>query len=364
MTGSTGDDLTRLIKDRLEESGRTKHLLAMVGTQSVARAAEILLEAMRAGHKLLLFGNGGSAADAEHIAAEFVGRYAQDRPPLPAIALTTDPSAVTAIANDYGFEEIFARQTRALGLPGDVAMGISTSGRSQNVRRGLMAARDHGLRTIALLGGDGGEVAELVDASIVVPSQVTARIQESHITIGHILAEVMDWQLFGIARPAAAREGSRKIVDQQELVKVRQCLAQNGQRVVWTNGCFDLLHVGHIRGLEGARSYGDVLIVGLNSDRSVTQLKGPGRPIVPEAERAEILAALACVDFVVVFDDLTPEAVLAEVRPDVFCKGADYLANGKALPERAVVESYGGRVQFVPYVEGHSTTALAQRLAR
>src|SRR5262249_44307253 len=163
------------------ESGQTKHLLAMIGAPSVAHAAEMVIEAMRAGRKLLLFGNGGSAADAQHIAAEVIGRYAQDRSSLPAVALTTDSSPLTSIANDYGFEEIFARQIRGLGVPGDVAIGISTSGRSANVRRGLMAAREEGLQTIALLGGDGGGLVDLADVSIVVPSQLTARIQESHI---------------------------------------------------------------------------------------------------------------------------------------------------------------------------------------
>jgi rfaE bifunctional protein nucleotidyltransferase chain/domain len=132
---------------------------------------------------------------------------------------------------------------------------------------------------------------------------------------------------------------------------------------VWTNGCFDLLHVGHVRSLQAARRLGDVLIVGVNSDASVRQLKGTGRPILPAEERAELLSALACVDYVVIFDELTPEAALARLQPDVHCKGADYaLPHGKPIPEAALVESYGGRVEFLPLVPGTSTSDLIQRI--
>ena len=136
-----------------------------------------------------------------------------------------------------------------------------------------------------------------------------------------------------------------------------------GRTVVWTNGCFDLLHVGHVRSLRAARALGDVLIVGVNSDASVKQLKGPDRPLVPAAERAEIIAALACVDHVLVFDDLTPEAVLERLQPEVHCKGADYAPpDGKPIPEAWVVASYGGRIAFLPLVPGRSTSDLARRL--
>ena len=133
--------------------------------------------------------------------------------------------------------------------------------------------------------------------------------------------------------------------------------------MVWTNGCFDLLHAGHARSLTAARSLGDVLVVGLNSDRSVRAIKGPSRPIVPEQERAELLAALTCVDAVIIFDEDTPEAALRRLQPDVHCKGADYAPpHGKPVPERAVVEAYGGRVEFLPLLAGVSTTEIIKRL--
>jgi len=158
----------------------------------VVRAAQAIQEALQRGGKILLFGNGGSAADAQHIAAEFVGRFARERDPLPAIALTTNASILTAVGNDYGFEQVFARQIRALGRRADVAVAISTTGRSPNVVAGVQAARKLGLTTIGLTGGDGNRLAHMVDIALVVPSTNTARIQECHVTLGHILCEITD----------------------------------------------------------------------------------------------------------------------------------------------------------------------------
>jgi D-sedoheptulose 7-phosphate isomerase len=165
-------------------------------TEAILQAVDTVQRCFQQGGKVLLFGNGGSAADAQHIAAEFVGRFASDRIPLAAIALTTDSSALTAIGNDYGFEWVFARQVQALGEPGDVAVAISTSGRSPNILAGVGAAVRRGLTTIAFTGGDGGLLAGMVDIAIVVPSISTPRTQECHITIGHILCEAVETLLF------------------------------------------------------------------------------------------------------------------------------------------------------------------------
>jgi len=152
----------------------------------------------RAGGKLLLFGNGGSAADAQHIAAEFVNRYLLERRPLPAIALTTDTSALTAIANDYGVADLFAKQIRALGQKGDMAIAISTSGNSANVLRALAVCQELGIRTIGLTGGNGGKMTSLVDHLLCVSAtSVTPRIQETHILIGHVICEMVEEVLFG-----------------------------------------------------------------------------------------------------------------------------------------------------------------------
>jgi len=153
------------------------------------------LETIKQGRKMLLFGNGGSAADAQHIATELTVRFTGDRRALPAIALTTDTSALTAIGNDFGFENLFSRQVEALCQEGDVVIGISTSGNSENVIRALLAARRIGAVTVALSGGDGGRITEIADCSIVIPSKTTARIQEMHILIGHILCGAIEREL-------------------------------------------------------------------------------------------------------------------------------------------------------------------------
>ena len=155
-------------------------------------ASRLITECLHSGAKVLWAGNGGSAADAQHMAAELVGRFVTERRGLPSIALTTDTSAMTAISNDYGFSEVFVRQIEALGNSGDVFVGISTSGSSPNIERALTVARERGLKTIGLTGRSGGSMPSLCDVCIVVPSQVTARIQECHILIGHILCQRVD----------------------------------------------------------------------------------------------------------------------------------------------------------------------------
>jgi len=159
---------------------------------AITRAADVLIEAYLAGRKAIFFGNGGSAADAQHLAAEFVGRYLRERAPLPALALNTNTSAVTAIGNDYGYEQTFSRQLRALSSPGDVAVGISTSGNSRNVVEALADARELGLFTIAMTGASGGEMWRIADVLIDVPSDETPRIQECHILAGHAICDAVE----------------------------------------------------------------------------------------------------------------------------------------------------------------------------
>jgi D-sedoheptulose 7-phosphate isomerase len=164
---------------------------------SIAEAGQVIIDALSSGHKLLLCGNGGSAADAQHIAAEFTGRFIRDRRPLPAVALTTDTSALTAIGNDFGFDSIFERQVRALASSGDVLIGISTSGNSENVLRAMKAAAEIGCRVVGLTGRDGGSMASACDLHINIPSDHTPRIQEMQILVGHILCDVVDAHFAG-----------------------------------------------------------------------------------------------------------------------------------------------------------------------
>lgn len=163
----------------------------------IAQAAALISDCLKSGGKLLFFGNGGSAADAQHLAAEFVGRFVLERRALPALALTTDSSILTAIGNDYGFDQVFARQIEALGQPNDVAIGISTSGNSPNVLAALKVAAQRKIKTIGLAGKDGGLLAKSVDVPITVHCTNTARVQECHISIGHIWCELVEAELFG-----------------------------------------------------------------------------------------------------------------------------------------------------------------------
>jgi D-sedoheptulose 7-phosphate isomerase len=183
--------------EAFETSADVKNEFIRTHAERVVEVGQLLIRAFREGKKVMLFGNGGSATDASHIAAEFVGRYRRDRDPLPALALGTDMAALTSIANDYDFTDIFSRQVLAHGRKGDVAIAISTSGNSLNVIRGVEAAHDRGLVTVGWTGATGGKLTDLVDYCFRVPSSVTARIQECHITLGHVLCELIEERLFG-----------------------------------------------------------------------------------------------------------------------------------------------------------------------
>jgi D-sedoheptulose 7-phosphate isomerase len=191
-------DFGKRVRQSIEASIAVKQLLLNDAEvlATTARVSELLVEALTQGKKPILFGNGGSAADAQHIAAELVGRFAFDRPALPALALSVNSSCLTAIGNDYGFDVVFARQIEALGRPGDVAIGISTSGNSPNVLSAVAVARKMGLHTVALTGASGGALKAAVDHCICVPSSETPRIQECHILIGHIISELVEETIF------------------------------------------------------------------------------------------------------------------------------------------------------------------------
>lgn len=195
---SRSDDLARRARRHLEESAAVKLAVADQCVGAVVAAAALLADSFRAGGRLYLCGNGGSAADCQHLAAEFVSRLTRDfeRPALPAVALTTDTSFLTAYANDIGFEGVFARQVEALGRPGDVLLGISTSGASANVVRAVETARRLGMKTVALTGA-GGPLAGLVDVTVAVPTTGTQHIQEAHLAVEHILCDLVEQHLFG-----------------------------------------------------------------------------------------------------------------------------------------------------------------------
>jgi len=192
-----GGPMRREIAERLEESAQVKRDIAKTKISEIERMANLIITAYKAGGKVVLFGNGGSAADAQHIAGELVGRLELKRQAFPAIALTTNTSTLTAVANDYGYETVFSRQVEALVSEKDVVIGISTSGESPNVIEAMKMAKLKGAKTIGLGGGNGGKLAEVADLVLIVPSDSTPRIQEAHITIGHIVCELVERELAG-----------------------------------------------------------------------------------------------------------------------------------------------------------------------
>ncbi len=193
--------MENIILKRFKESADVKNRFLKENLPQLLEVIRLISHTFEAGNKLFFFGNGGSAADAQHLAAEFVNRYVMDRPPLPALALTTDTSILTSVSNDLAFQEIFSKQLRALGKEGDVAIGISTSGTSPNVVKAFEVAKEMGMKTVALTGNDGGIISKMVDFSLIVPSNSTPRIQEAHILIGHILCEMVEHYLFFKVNP-------------------------------------------------------------------------------------------------------------------------------------------------------------------
>ena len=184
--------MDQIIEQIFQESIAVKQATVKSLKPVIKQAAQTVIEALKKNHRIFFFGNGGSAADSQHIAAEFIGRFMKERRSLAAIALTTDTSILTALGNDYSFDIIFARQLEGLGQAGDVAFGISTSGNSKNVVEGIKMAKTLGMRTIGLLGCDGGKIAPLCDVAIVVPSKVTARIQESQLCVAHTICQLAE----------------------------------------------------------------------------------------------------------------------------------------------------------------------------
>ncbi|NQT28980.1 MAG: D-sedoheptulose 7-phosphate isomerase [Candidatus Saganbacteria bacterium] len=183
------------IKAKLNENIEVKKRVINSLLPQVETATNLIIAILKSGNKIMLCGNGGSAADAQHLAGEFIGRYLKERKSLPAIALTTDTSILTCLGNDYGFDNIFSRQVEGLAKKGDILIGISTSGNSKNVLLAIEKAKKMGCKTIALLGGSGGEIIKAADLSITIPTKITPRVQECHITIGHIICGLVEEEL-------------------------------------------------------------------------------------------------------------------------------------------------------------------------
>ncbi|HEX9020941.1 MAG TPA: D-sedoheptulose 7-phosphate isomerase [Nitrospirota bacterium] len=182
-----------------EESAQVKVRFARENAEKIADVVQLIAQAFREGKKVILFGNGGSAMDASHIAAEFVNRFLMERPPLPALALNTDTAVLTSISNDYDYSQVFSKQLAALGQRGDVVIGISTSGNSPNVIKAMETAKKNGMKTVVFTGGSGGTLAGMADYAFIAPTRATPRIQETHIALGHVICQLVDEALFGKA---------------------------------------------------------------------------------------------------------------------------------------------------------------------
>lgn len=191
--------MKKYIKDQIKKSFETKQAIYENENliNKIEEVSKLCVRLYMGKNKTILAGNGGSAADAQHIAAELVGRYGFDRPSIPSLALTTDTSCLTAIGNDYGYDKVFSRQLEGMGQEGDLFIGISTSGNSKNIINAFVSAKEKGITTVALVGRDGGEMAKMADIALVVPSDSTPRIQESHILIGHIICDIIEKEIFG-----------------------------------------------------------------------------------------------------------------------------------------------------------------------
>lgn len=324
----------------------------------IVHCAKTLSACLERGNTAYIIGNGGSAADAQHFAAEFTGRFRHSRRPLAVVALTTDSSVLTCVGNDYGFEDVFARQVGALVKPGDVLFALSTSGRSPNILAAATLARKLGADVIAMTGGAANPLESCSNICLKAPSVVTERIQECHMAVLHIICDLSE-RLLGLSKPGRGSSAHDSEFARLELV----CDVWRGQgmQLVTTNGCFDILHAGHLASLRSASRFGDVLIVLVNSDESVQRLKGADRPINQLADRIALLEALEPVTYVFPFSGDDPSDILRSIRPTVHCKGAEY-ASGKDMPEAEVVRQFGGRIEFLPMLPGRSSSALVPAL--
>lgn len=321
--------------------------------EKFAEAVTAMITALKSGHRILVCGNGGSASDAEHMAGELVGRFGYDRPSLPCISLCTPSATFTAIANDYGYEHVFQRQVQGLGNAGDVLIGISTSGNSVNIVEAFKTAAELKIKTIAMTGSRDSKLSMIADVTVRAPSARTPRTQEIHGLLLHSMCRAIEDGMFpGKALTPALP--CKKILSGSEISTLAAAIKD--YQAVFTNGCFDILHPGHVYVLNESRKAGELLIVGLNTDASIKRLKGPTRPYHTFADRAMVLAALECVDYVVGFDEDTPENLIKTLTPKILVKGGDYTQ--ATIVGADWVIQHGGHVKVVPLLEGHSTTGI------
>ena len=351
-------------------------------TVPILQAAGMLVKCFRGNNKVLICGNGGSAAESQHLAAELVGRFEMaHRAGLPAISLTADSAVMTAWANDFGYENVFARQVEA-----------EIKARAQHITEYAGALYDKLNATLlaVTLDSDGSIVVENGEPAAVFPAPSVANAHVCGAGDTYLSAFVLsylhkpDIEISGTIATAAASIAIRKectsscsqaelksyfnihtkyISDPDHLNEICDAYHKTGKRIVFTNGCFDILHSGHVTYLHLAKQLGDVLIVGLNNDESIKRIKGKNRPINGLADRLKVLAGLSSVDHITAFGDEaddTPVPLIRVVRPHIFAKGGDYTK--EKLPEAEIVLAFGGEIVFLDHVRDHSTTRIINRI--
>jgi D-sedoheptulose 7-phosphate isomerase len=332
-------------------------LLVEESADAIAEIGSLIAKALASGSKILVFGNGGSAACATHFAAEFSGKLKIDRTPYSAISLCTDMSAITAIANDYGFDEIFARQARAHTKAGDIVIGLSTSGKSSNVNRALKVAAELGAKTVALVGSHSSLESSY---TLYVPLHETARVQEAHDLILHEIAQVAERELNPSLGPDSSADPFPFVLDYTQADAYSRWARETDQNLVTSNGVFDLLHAGHRKSLLMASELGDRLVVLVNADETVRALKGDNRPVRDQGERVRDLQMLPWVAHVVIFSETDPRVILDILKPAVHVKGADYAE--KQLVEESTVVRNGGRVMILNSGSIQSTSSQVSKI--
>ena len=332
---------------------RYRKMLSMdpIQTELTQLLAHQISQAFNSGHRVYAFGNGGSAAQAQHFTTELIGRFKGNRKSLPAISLCSDTSALTAIANDFGFDRVFSRQIESLAELGDVVIGFTTSGTSPNIIAGLEEARKQGSTTVLISGNKGGSKLHLADTVIEVGGLDTAIIQEMHLMLIHIICELIESEM-GFTEQVS-KDFTPRIIQADALSKIP---LPPRDSIVWVNGCFDLLHEGHLQLLNIAARSGEFLVVGLNSDRSVKSIKGSDRPFISEMNRARTLIQLPFVDLVVIFSDSNPVEVLRTLKPKIVVKGPEYKDHD--FPEKQMLVDMECNIFYTKEVEGLSTSKI------
>ena len=342
------------IQELLHQRIRILQSLSAEQLDLMNKLAQSVASAFLSGKKIMVFGNGGSAAESQHFTTELIGRFKKDRKSFPALSLNSDTSAITAIANDYGYDFVFSRQVEGLANEGDVVIGISTSGTSPSVINAL----ESGIQSKSicfLLTGNRKNSRNMEGITVIgVGGEITASIQEMHLTLIHIVCELIE-DILGVSEDPKNLD-LPKVIHENEVNSLD--FSKIGD-ITWVNGCFDLIHEGHLKLLNTASKQSQFLIIGINSDDSVKSLKGPNRPLINQQSRANALILLGFVDLVIIYDSETPLELLRIIQPRFVVKGEEY--ENVTYPELEFLNDIKAKLIYIKNVEELSTSSLIKK---